>query len=283
MGLAADLLPTVLDSSHIGFAVWDHRLRYQAINETLASMHGVPLDAHLGKTLRDILGPVAAQIEPQLEHVLATGENTYSELSAKLPNKTETGHWTARYFPVKDTSGRVRQVGAAIIDLTERKKLELSLFGLSRKLLFVDAALGTSMHELCRLIPGPTQMTERFSQLANVVKRCVSEMVALSELPNSPLRRITPKILSEYKVRLSSNDSESLRNRNNSPASGLSKRQSEIFYLLVTGKVNKEVADTLGISVRTVEVHRARLMLKLGIHSMRELVFYAVRNNIVEP
>jgi DNA-binding NarL/FixJ family response regulator len=53
--------------------------------------------------------------------------------------------------------------------------------------------------------------------------------------------------------------------------------------LLVAGKVNKEIAEVLNISVRTVETHRATIMRKLGINSIVELVLYAVRNNIVQP
>jgi DNA-binding NarL/FixJ family response regulator len=66
-------------------------------------------------------------------------------------------------------------------------------------------------------------------------------------------------------------------------ASILTDREREIVQLLVAGKVNKEIADVLNISVRTVETHRATIMRKLGINSIVELVLYAVRNNIVQP
>ncbi len=69
----------------------------------------------------------------------------------------------------------------------------------------------------------------------------------------------------------------------NSPPNVLSKREREVVCLLASGKANKEAANALGISVRTVEAHRAKIMLKLGIHSITELVLYAVRNKIVEP
>jgi two-component system, NarL family, response regulator NreC len=51
---------------------------------------------------------------------------------------------------------------------------------------------------------------------------------------------------------------------------------------LAEGKSNKEVAGTLGISVKTVEAHRANIMLKLNLHSVTELVHYAIRNDIVQ-
>jgi DNA-binding NarL/FixJ family response regulator len=63
----------------------------------------------------------------------------------------------------------------------------------------------------------------------------------------------------------------------------LTPREREILQLLAEGKSNKEVAGLLGISVNTAEAHRANIMLKLGVHSMAELVHYAVRNQIVKP
>jgi len=59
-------------------------------------------------------------------------------------------------------------------------------------------------------------------------------------------------------------------------------REREIIQLLAEGKSTKEVASILDLSVKTVETHRANIMRKLGIHSVSELVLYAVRNNIVQ-
>lgn len=61
-----------------------------------------------------------------------------------------------------------------------------------------------------------------------------------------------------------------------------SAREREIIQLLAEGKSNKEVAAILGISVKTAETHRAAVMRKLGLHSVSELVRYAIRNHIIE-
>jgi DNA-binding NarL/FixJ family response regulator len=61
-----------------------------------------------------------------------------------------------------------------------------------------------------------------------------------------------------------------------------SAREREIIQLLAEGKSNKEVAAVLGISVKTAETHRAAVMRKLGLHSISELVRYAIRNHIIE-
>ena len=61
----------------------------------------------------------------------------------------------------------------------------------------------------------------------------------------------------------------------------LTPREREITQLLAEGKTNKEVAQTLGISVKTAETHRANIMLKLNLHSVTDLVHYAIRNEMV--
>lgn len=58
-------------------------------------------------------------------------------------------------------------------------------------------------------------------------------------------------------------------------------REQEVIRLLAKGQGNKQIAATLGITVRTVETHRARIMNKLGMHSLTELVHYAIRNRLV--
>jgi DNA-binding NarL/FixJ family response regulator len=66
------------------------------------------------------------------------------------------------------------------------------------------------------------------------------------------------------------------------PFSRLSPREIQIVQLVAESKSNKEVSNLLHLSVKTVESHRAHIMEKLGIHSVTELVRYAIRNNIVE-
>jgi len=59
-------------------------------------------------------------------------------------------------------------------------------------------------------------------------------------------------------------------------------REREIIQLLAEGLSNKEAASTLGISVKTIEAHRANLMRKLRLRSVSDLVRYAIRNKIVQ-
>jgi DNA-binding NarL/FixJ family response regulator len=61
----------------------------------------------------------------------------------------------------------------------------------------------------------------------------------------------------------------------------LTPREREVVQLLAEGKSTKEVAVALGLSVKTAETHRSNIMRKLQLHSVSDLVMYAVRNNIV--
>jgi DNA-binding NarL/FixJ family response regulator len=64
--------------------------------------------------------------------------------------------------------------------------------------------------------------------------------------------------------------------------SRLTPRERQVVQLVAESKSNKEVAAILHISVKTVEAHRARIMEKLDVHSVTDLVRYAIRNNLVE-
>jgi DNA-binding NarL/FixJ family response regulator len=63
----------------------------------------------------------------------------------------------------------------------------------------------------------------------------------------------------------------------------LTHREREIVQLIAEGKINKQIAEVLDISTKTVETHRSSAMHKLKLRSTADLVRYAVRNNLVQP
>ena len=71
--------------------------------------------------------------------------------------------------------------------------------------------------------------------------------------------------------------------RNESPAvPKLTPREREVVQLLAEGKSSKEVACALNLSTKTAETHRSNIMRKLGFHSIRDIVVYAIKNNIIQ-
>jgi two-component system response regulator NreC len=66
------------------------------------------------------------------------------------------------------------------------------------------------------------------------------------------------------------------------PIDLLSSREREVLQMLAEGKTNKEIAVTLNLSVYTVDAHRGRIMEKLNVHSINELVRFAIRNGLID-
>ncbi|WP_298814206.1 response regulator transcription factor [uncultured Roseibium sp.] len=63
----------------------------------------------------------------------------------------------------------------------------------------------------------------------------------------------------------------------------LSDRERQTLNLIVSGRSNKEIAETLGISAKTVDRHRTNLMKKLDVHSVAQLIAYALREGLIDP
>jgi DNA-binding NarL/FixJ family response regulator len=76
---------------------------------------------------------------------------------------------------------------------------------------------------------------------------------------------------------------EAYRSRSGRSSDPLSGRERQVLQLIAEGKSTKDVASLLGISVKTAESHRSRLMQKLDIHETASLVRYAVRRGLVQP
>ena len=81
---------------------------------------------------------------------------------------------------------------------------------------------------------------------------------------------VSEAVLSDYRKHVSD------------PLDLLSSREREILQMLAEGKTNKEVATALNISVYTVDAHRGRIMEKLNLHSIGEMVRFALRNGLID-
>lgn len=62
----------------------------------------------------------------------------------------------------------------------------------------------------------------------------------------------------------------------------LTKREKEVLYLVAKGHTNRQVAERLGIKIKTVETNRANIMNKLALRNFVELVKYAIRKGIIK-
>ncbi len=86
---------------------------------------------------------------------------------------------------------------------------------------------------------------------------------------------ITKRLVEDYLRRVESGQERDTFN-------GLTDREREVLQLIAEGHTNKEIADLLNLSVRTVQNHRAHIMEKLGMHDRGELIKYAIQKGIIE-
>jgi DNA-binding CsgD family transcriptional regulator len=294
IGQQHGLLSALFQSSAVGVAICDRQLRFRAVNDALASMNGIPAAAHIGQTIHAVLGSAAAKVQPAFEHVFTTGQLLSNfELTAELPSRRAIGHWNGSYFPIKDHTDQVQHVGAIVLELTKRNGLEASLLRLADKLTSMHSALSSDLRALA---PGANgnggngcrALGNVFARSLGLLESCLAETRAFSQLlhdapPSTELRPIRSSHVRRREL-VQGKDFAAIQ-----PIEGelnylgpLSSREREVVALLAIGKTNKEIAEILVISTRTVESHRAKIMLKLGLHCLSDLVRYAVRSRLID-
>jgi DNA-binding NarL/FixJ family response regulator len=133
-----------------------------------------------------------------------------------------------------------------------------------------------TMHESEPLIAGVMEAGARGIILKSDTSRLlVSAVEALSEHKPFFTGKVSEMMLSLLKPGETTEYSQDLNSR-------LTPREREITQLIAESKTNKEIATLLGISVKTVDAHRTNIMRRLNVHSVQELVRYAIRNDIIE-
>ncbi|MBL8942451.1 MAG: PAS domain S-box protein [Myxococcales bacterium] len=123
----AALLTALVEASPVGMAVFDASLRFVHINAVLADFNGVPAEAHLGRTMAEVLPDLAAVVDAILRGVLASGIAARDiPIVGSVPRwPGELRHWLASYVPI-DVAG-TRAVAVYVEDRTEQRAAQLAL------------------------------------------------------------------------------------------------------------------------------------------------------------
>ncbi|HEY6339606.1 MAG TPA: sigma 54-interacting transcriptional regulator [Candidatus Sulfotelmatobacter sp.] len=180
------LLAAFCSASSVGFCILDRDLSYVAVNHVLAEINGKPAAAHLGKTLREVLGELATRIEPELRGVLDTGKPVVNlEVTASLPSRAEPGHWVVHYFPILDGTGEVKQVGALVADNTGRKRLEYALEALTHKLQQEKGRLQSLLEVGAALTDSKADFGQAFPAISAILQKAVPHDAAVVTVVNS--------------------------------------------------------------------------------------------------
>jgi PAS fold len=170
------LLAEFLRSSNVGLGIIDDQLRYKALNIRLAEMNGIAVESHLGKTLHEVLGEVALQVEPAIKRVLATGQPIFNfMLHGTLPGREEDTRFVDHFLPLKDATGKVKQVGAVVVELRPDTKPEFS----------------GGINEDDESSPGARkEILRSWKEIANYVGACVKTVQRWERQYDFPIRRL---------------------------------------------------------------------------------------------
>ena len=223
------LLNPFVHSSHVGLCILDADFRFLAINNTLAGINGMPARAHLGKSVREVLGDFAELVEPLLERVLATGQPSLEqELSGMLPGRTELGHWIGHYLPIKNDAGKVTRIGVSVIEITERKKLDASLRSVSESLR-QEKKRCQVMTEVSRLLAGNGNAEQVFPQVSAHLRRVFRQEYAALSLRDEKSGQLIRKAI-DFPLRKSPNPAVETAVSSKAPGGrALQRREALIF------------------------------------------------------
>jgi PAS domain S-box-containing protein len=125
---AFGLLDVIFERAPVGLAFFDRDLRYVRVNERMAEINGMPVAAHIGRTVADVIPDLAGEVPHDLRSVLATGEPIVEvELAGETPAQPGVRReWSVSYWPVRRAE-EVAGIGAVVIEVTERRAAEREL------------------------------------------------------------------------------------------------------------------------------------------------------------
>ncbi len=131
------LLDTLLLTAPVGFCFLDRDLRYVRINERLAEINGIPVEAHLGRHVSEIVPSLVEPLRNLTARILATGQAVVNhEFSGETPAAPgEMRFWSESWYPLRDGAGEVLGFGGIVEEITARKRAEAQLVNMNENLL----------------------------------------------------------------------------------------------------------------------------------------------------
>jgi PAS domain S-box-containing protein len=123
-GPQAAELEAIYATLPVGVSLHDRQHRFLRINDKLAELDGLPVEAHLGKSMRELLPDIEAAVGPHIDQVFETGRPLHDVEVTAETRVAGVRHWLCSYAPVKDAAGQVLAVSCVVQDITDRKQAE---------------------------------------------------------------------------------------------------------------------------------------------------------------
>jgi PAS domain S-box-containing protein len=122
-------LETIYQTAPIGLAMIDRQFRYVRVNRWLAQINGIPVEAHIGRTFRQIIPGIADQAEAVARQVFETGQPLLDvEIAGEIPALPGvTRIWRESWHPIKDARGEIFAISVTAEEVTEHKQAEAAL------------------------------------------------------------------------------------------------------------------------------------------------------------
>ena len=281
-----------------GVALFDSGVRCAAVNSVLVAMTGLSADACLGKTLPEIFGGHSASLEQPFQLARDTRRSVCNvRVLAPLAGNAALRQWIVDLFPLADLPETFGWIGMALCEAPAERGSQRGLLlpasdgasspspvapqghSLSPQSVWTQRACAVLLQRTFRLLDLSMSLRRQVSatRVAASLLRGTAWPVLEDHAQPSPT---APTLIQPACDNLPNPDHPASQPPH--PAHSLSSREMEVLCFLADGKTNKEIAALLVLSARTVEVYRARLMKKLDLHTLADIIRYAIRHHLVE-
>ncbi|AKJ30336.1 response regulator transcription factor [Caldimonas brevitalea] len=172
--------------------------------------------------------------------------------------------------------------GAELIESAQRLKPDLVVTDISMP----DVDGLTALSQLRAMSPAPKVLVVSMHDSPDFIRRAVQLGAAgyvLKESSPLELEQAVGSVMRGHAYFSAQVSQKLLQAKERAPEELLTERQLEILLMIARGLATKEVAFKLGLSPKTVDVHRARIMERLGINDVAGLTLYCVRQGLIDP
>jgi PAS domain S-box-containing protein len=208
-------LDSIYRSAPVGLGVLDTRLRFLQVNARFAEMNGASIEAHIGRTVHEIVPDLGPQAEALLQRVLETGEPIRDlEVRGETPAQPGVERvWREQIVPLRDEAGQITRISVVAEEITEQRRSEEALKRSQANLALAMEAAGLALWE-CRTDVGEIRLGDHWDQLLGLpAKESVmsrdawldlvhpDDRALASECGESPLADASDRLECEYRVR----------------------------------------------------------------------------------